>query len=507
MINRRAFLNQFSLLSGSVAVGVSGIQLRAFSHPLLLDTQSTNGKVLVLLQLTGGNDGLNTFIPFEDSNYYNGRPQIAIPKAQVLSLENNMGFHPSMAGFKELYQGGKMKILQSVGYENQNRSHFRSTDIWLSASNSDEFIFDGWLGRFLSQSFPEFPSQTPRHPMAIELGSTESMLLQSPVGPTSVAFDTPSAFFQLVNGSTADNDPPPATLAGEELKYLKQVAANSIKYANVIKTAADKVQNRVTYPNTGLGRQLAIVAEMVAGGLETPVYLTTIGGFDTHAQQLPAHANLLKTLADAVAAFQKDIELLGIADKVALMTFSEFGRRVKENGSVGTDHGSAAPMFVIGNTVRGGILGKNPSLTDLDNNGDIKHQHDFKSVYSTILQDYFGLAKNDAKGILNKDFEKYNIFRSVKAPKPSNNLIELVQNYPNPFSQTTKVEYNLTRPAEVKFMVMDMLGKEITSINRGMQDDGYYSFDFQDNNLADGIYLYAIQADDQRVTKRMMIVR
>ncbi|TAH18706.1 MAG: DUF1501 domain-containing protein [Cytophagales bacterium] len=506
-MNRRAFLNQFSLLSGSVAVGLGGIQLRAFAHPLLLDVQSTNGKVLVLVQLTGGNDGLNTLIPFEDSLYYNSRPQIAIPKAQVLRLDNNMGFHPSMGSFKELYEGGKMKIMQSVGYENQNRSHFRSTDIWLSASNSDEFLFDGWLGRFLSHSFPEFPSQSPKHPMAIELGSTESMLLQSPTGPTSIAFDTPNAFFQLVSGSMADNDPPPATLAGDELKYLKQIAANSIKYANVIKSTADKVQNKVTYPNTSLGRQLSIVADLVAGGMETPVYLTTIGGFDTHAQQLPAHANLLKTLTEAIAAFQKDIELLGIADKVALMTFSEFGRRVKENGSAGTDHGSAAPMFIIGQTVKSGTLGKNPSLTDLDNNGDIKHQHDFKSVYSTILQDYFGLAKNDAKGILNKDFEKYSIFRNVKAPKPSTNLIELVQNYPNPFSQTTKIEYNLTRKAEVRFVVMDMLGRELTSISQGLQDDGYYSFDFQDNNLADGIYLYSIQADDQRVTKRMMIVR
>lgn len=507
MINRRLFLNQLSLLSGSVAVGLSGVQLRAFAHPLLMDAKSTDGKVLVLVQLLGGNDGLNTFIPFEDSNYFNGRPQIAIPKAQVLTLENNMGFHPSMTQFKDLYGAGKMKVLHSVGYQNQNRSHFRSTDIWLSASNSDEYLFDGWLGRFLSQSFPEFPSQSPKHPMAIELGSTESMLLQSAAGPTSVAFDNPNSFFQLVNGSTADNDPPPATLAGEELKYLKQVAANSIKYSTVIKSAADKVQNTVTYPNTSLARQLSIVAEMIAGGLETPVYLTTIGGFDTHANQLPNHANLLKTMTDAVATFQKDIEQLGIADRVTLMTFSEFGRRVKENGSVGTDHGSAAPMFIIGNGVRGGILGKNPSLTDLDNNGDIKHQHDFKSVYSTILQDHFGLAKNEAKGILNRDFDKYAIFRTTKPPKPSANLLELVQNYPNPFSQLTKVEYNLTRSAHVKFTLMDMLGRELTVIDRGVQEDGYYSLDFQDDSLADGIYLYTIQADDQKITKRMVIAR
>jgi uncharacterized protein (DUF1501 family) len=507
MINRRVFLNQFSLLSGSVAVGLGGINLRAFSHPLLLDTQSTGGKVLVLVQLLGGNDGLNTFIPYEDSNYYNGRPQIAIQKFQVLPVANNMGFHPSLQPFKELYDGGKMKILNSVGYENQNRSHFRSTDIWLSASNSDEFIFDGWMGKFLSQSFPDFPSQSPKHPMAIELGSTESMLFSSPVGPTSVAFDTPNAFFQLVSGSTADNDPPPATLAGEELKYLKQVATNSIKYAGVIKEAADKVQNKVVYPTTGLGRQLAIVAEMIAGGLETPVYLATLGGFDTHATQLPAHANLMKTLADAVMAFQKDIEAFGLSDKVTLMTFSEFGRRVKENGSAGTDHGSAAPMFVIGNTVRGGVLGKNPSLTDLDNNGDIKHQHDFKSVYSTILQDHFGLAKNEAKSILNKDFNKYNIFRTAKRPKPSENLLEVVQNYPNPFSKTTKIEYNLTRSAHVTFRLMDMLGREITVIDRGIEEDGYYSVDFEDNSLMSGIYLYTIQADDQKITKRMLIER
>ncbi|MBC8112698.1 MAG: DUF1501 domain-containing protein, partial [Verrucomicrobia bacterium] len=445
-MERRDFLQQLGLISGSMAFGLQGIGVKAFAHPLLFDIEQTNGKILVLLQLNGGNDGLNTVIPFEDSIYYTKRPNIAIAKDKVLKIDEMRGFNPAMKAFQNLMNQNKLTVVQNVGYENPNRSHFRSTDIWLSGSTASEYIYDGWIGRYLSQAFPDFPAKIPVHPMAVQLGSVESMLLQSPGGSMGTVFENPNNFYQLVNGSLADNDPPPATLAGDELKYLKDIAAQSIQYSTVIKQAADKVTNGVTYPNTNIGRQLAIVAELIMGGLETPVYLTTLGGFDTHALQLTQHERLWQYVSEAVAAFQADIEKAGVADKVVLMTFSEFGRRVNENGSAGTDHGTAAPLFVIGKNVRGGFLGSNPSLTDLDTNGDIKYKYDFKQVYASILQQHLGIPAANTREILNKEYLTLPIFKNTD-PTPTEQFRELPfvlnQNFPNPVNSITTIQYSL----------------------------------------------------------------
>lgn len=510
-MDRRHFLNQVGLLSGAFAL--QGIGVKAFSHPQMFDMQGTNGKVLVLIQFLGGNDGLNTIIPFEDAIYYNKRPKIGIAKDQVLKLDTLRGINPSLKSFKDLYDSGKLTVVQNVGYENPNRSHFRSTDIWLSGSASNEFIYDGWVGRYLSQAFPDFPAQIPKNPMAVQLGSVESMLLQGPAGSLGTVFENPNSFYQLVNGATADTDPPPNTLAGQELKYLKEVAAQSIQYANVIKTAADKASNLVTYPTTNLAKQLAIVAELISGGLETPVYLTTIGGFDTHADQVVNQGKLFKYVADAVAAFQADIEKAGVADKVTIMTFSEFGRRVNENGSLGTDHGTAAPLFVIGKSVKGGFLGQNPSLTDLDSNGDIKFQYDFRQVYSTVLRDHLGLKDAEAQRILTKDFTKLTIFKDLTTGidpfSPTAGLtFELGQNFPNPVSSQTIIPFTLRQDASFQISLLDMQGKNLGLIKNETLTKGVYNdLVFDANYLTSGTYLYLMECNGAKQIKRMVVER
>jgi uncharacterized protein (DUF1501 family) len=504
-MKRREFIQNLGLLSGSLAFGMNGVPIQAFSSPLLLDMEQTNGKILVLLQMNGGNDGLNTVIPFEDSVYYNKRPKIGIAKDDVLKLNNLSGLNPAMAPFKELYDTGKLSIVQNVGYENPNRSHFRSTDIWLSASDANQFVYDGWMGRYLNQAYPEFPAEIPEHPMAVQLGSVESMLLQSPLGSMSVVFENPTLFQQLVSGSKADMDPPPATVAGEELKFLKQIAAQSVQYASVIKETADKSKNLVTYPNTNLGRQLAIVAELISGGMLTPVYLTTIGGFDTHANQLTAQANLLKQVTEAVAAFQSDIEQLGVADNVVLMTFSEFGRRLNENGSLGTDHGTAAPLFVIGKSVKGGFIGTNPNLNKLDNSGDIIYQHDYRQIYTTILQDHLGLNDVSAQAVLGKSFDKLDLFRTPR--NAAGKLpFELKQNFPNPVSTSTTIEYALFQKMAIQILLLDMTGRLVTIIREGQQEAGNYFYLFDKGRLAAGDYILTLTGAGQRSSKRIMIL-
>jgi uncharacterized protein (DUF1501 family) len=507
-MNRRHFLQNLGLLSGSVAFGLEGIGVQAYSHPMMFDMQGTNGKILVLVQLSGGNDGLNTIIPFEDSIYYTKRPKISIPKEQVLKLDETRGLNPALKAFETLYKDGKMNIVQNVGYENPNRSHFRSTDIWLSGSASNEYIYDGWVGRYLSQSYPNFPAQIPAHPMAVQLGSVESMLLQSSVGSMGTVFESPDSFYQLINGSKADTDPPPATLAGDELKFLKEIAAQSVQYATVIKQTADKAKNNVTYPSTNFAKQLAIVAELIMGGLETPVYMTVIGSFDTHAGQLDQQAKLFTYVAEGISAFQADLEKAGVADKVAIMTFSEFGRRVNENGSLGTDHGTAAPLFVIGKSVKPGFTGNNPSLSDLDSNGDIKYQYDFKQIYASVLQDHLGLNAVQSQQILNKSFTTLPIFKpsAPTAIEPFTDIPFLLeQNFPNPVSSLTTIRYTLNRTINIRMSLIDMHGKYISTLQEGKIIQGEHELQFEAGTLTSGSYLYMLEGEGKKQIKRMSV--
>lgn len=506
-MKRSEFLRQLGLVTGGVALGLDGgMPAKAFSYnPFMMDMAGTNGNILVLVQLGGGNDGLNTVIPYEDSVYYTQRPTVAIAKKDALTINALTGLNPAMGAMKSLYDNGKMSIIQSVGYASPNLSHFRSTDIWLSGSDANQVLTEGWAGRYLTKSFPDFPLKTPPEPMAIQLGSVESMLLESQYGSMGTVFDDPSTFYQLVNGSTADNDPPPATLAGDELKFLKQVASQSIQYSGVIKEKADKGRNVITYPNTGLARQLAIVAKLISGGGNTPVYLTTMGGFDTHANQVSQHFNLWKTVSDAVAAFQLDIERQGLGDKVTLMTFSEFGRRVNQNGTNGTDHGTAAPLFVIGKTVRGGIIGANPDLKDLDSNGNIKFKNDYRQVYNSILRDHLGMSQTETQGVLIKDFERLPIFKASAEQFPAQSGFTLSQNYPNPVQDSTTIVYEINKKQDIRIILSDLSGQELAVMKDETAEPGLYNFRFDTRNLPNGLYLYSMTGSGNRQTLKMIV--
>ncbi|GAA4466298.1 DUF1501 domain-containing protein [Nibrella saemangeumensis] len=511
-MKRSEFLRQLGLLSGGVAFGVQGMPVRAFAqNPLQLDLEGTDGNIMVLVQLAGGNDGLNTVIPYHNDTYYAKRPNLAIPKTSVLPVTDQQGFHPALKTLRELYDNGKVSVVQNVGYQNPNRSHFRSTDIWQSGSSATEYWTEGWVGRYLAKAFPEFPMALPRHPMAVQIGAVESMLTLSGMGSMGVVFDNPESFYQLVKGTPAETDPIENTIAGEELRFLQQIALQSIQYSDLIKQKADTGQNAITYPNTNLGRQLAIVAELIAGGMETPVYLTTLGGFDTHANQVVngnitngTHATLLKTIADAVAAFQKDLDKQGLADKVTVMTFSEFGRRVNQNGTLGTDHGTAAPLFVVGNTVRGGFVGSVPNLTNLDSNGDLKFTNDFRQVYASVLRDHMGVDVATTRSILGQEFETLPIYRRSSATLPSADGVVLEQNTPNPFHDTTEIVYSLSKAQYARLALYDIQGRELLVLREGSHDKGTYVVRVDGYLLVPGYYLYGIQTDAGRKVLRLI---
>ena len=507
-LTRSEFLRQMALLSGGVGLGMAGIPGQAYAQlPAGLMASVPEGNVLVIIQLAGGNDGLNTVIPAENDTYFAKRPDIAIKKVDALALKNGMYLHPSMTGIKSLYDQGNVAVVQSVGYANPNRSHFRATDIWNTGSDANVVWEEGWAARYLAEKYPSYPISMPSQPMAIQLGSVESLLFQSDIGRYGTVFEDPNLFYQLVSGTLSDDEIPPATLAGDELAFLKQVSSASLQYSTVIRDRALKGANSVTYPATNLAKQLGIVAKLISGGLETPVYLCTIGGFDTHANQLNQHSNLWKQISDAVTAFQIDLKTQNKADKVTLMTFSEFGRRVNQNGTTGTDHGTAAPLFVIGNTVRGGLIGDNPNLVNLDSNGDLKANFDYRQVYSTVLSDHLGLTATSTEGIFKKSFERLPIFLNSPLIAEAGVKVTLLDPAPNPASGQVRIQFAALEAMRVELALFDMQGQKIGSIYAGEVQSGTYTYPIDTTHFPAGTYLVSLAASTgSRITKRLIIV-
>lgn len=518
-MKRREFIKNIGLVTGAgiATFSIAGIPVKAFARPFM-NVQGTNGKILVIIQFKGGNDGLNTVIPLDQYSLYQiNRPTLAIPQSSIVSLTAATGLHSSLQPLKALFDSGKMTLVQNVGYPNQNRSHFRSTDIWLSASDYNQTLYDGWIGRYLPNAFPEYPSLPPLYPMAIQLGSVQSLLFENQqYGGLAISFQSPNSFYQLVQGSSVDNDPPPATLAGDELKFLKEVANQSIQYASIVRDTSNKGNHTSNYPaNNTLAQQLNIIANLIVGGLQTPVYLVTLDGFDTHADQQNAarHPKLLSDFAGAVTAFQTDLQDHNLADKVVMMTFSEFGRRVKENVSKGTDHGAALPIFVIGNNVQGGIIGQNAQLASnkLDGNGDIQFSYDFRQVYATMLKDHLGMTDTQLNQILIKQFSTLPILKSSPTDVTDYNAIPddytLMQNYPNPFNPSTTIKYALPQSTEVRLKVYDVLGKNVATLVDSYQSAGSHTIQFNANGFASGTYFYALETRSQKIVKKMNLVK
>lgn len=392
--SRRAFLQQLGT-AGIVSLGIAPPTFLSRAAHAFEGTQkpTTNGRVLVLVQLAGGNDGLNTVIPHGDSEYYKARPGLGIPKAGVLKIDDLLGLHPQMTGFKELYDEGRLAIVQGVGYANPDRSHFRSMDIWHSARPDADYTKDGWLGRGLDSAAQQ--SSGALRAMALGTNRLPLALLSTTVNVPSVN-DIAGYHLELGSGSEQNQKlkrrlmgevaerTGPAGVTNSNLDFLRKTATTAYSSADKLKEVATSYKPAVAYPANGLGEKLKIVAQIIAGDLGTRVIFVSLDGFDTHAQQAGAHQGLLAELSSAVRAFFQDLKGHKLDDRVLLATFSEFGRRVKENGSLGTDHGAASQVFVAGAGVKGGLHGKHPSLTDLVE-GDLQFHTDFRSIYATLL--------------------------------------------------------------------------------------------------------------------------
>lgn len=368
-MNRRNFLSLTGTLTGGTLLLPNFLFSYGSQKNLVIGEQC-----LVFVQLNGGNDGLNTFIPFDDPLYYDLRPKIALSKEEVISKTKGMGFHPALKGFAQMQQNGDLSVIQNVGYPEPNRSHFRSQEIWQTASDSNKYINEGWLGRYLDL---QCTTHTPT--AGINIDTIDNLSLKGD-SPNSITVKDPNRFkiknVKEETGVLSENS---------SLDFVRKVANSVLEGSEEIQKALTKSTTESSYPKTALGKNLEWIARLVKGNLNSKVYYTSQGGYDTHDNQLVIQKNKFTELDGAIYSFYQDLKQANLLQNVTIVVFSEFGRRVKDNGN-GTDHGTAAPMFIIGGQNQGKVIGNNPNLADLTQ-GDLKYQIDFRSVYASLLKE------------------------------------------------------------------------------------------------------------------------
>jgi uncharacterized protein (DUF1501 family) len=408
--NRRDFLKTSLASAGVVAwgLGVPGFVRRTAAAAPPAHAAGGKDTVLVVVELTGGNDGLNTVVPFKDPEYGKLRPTLRLPEAQLKKVNDHLGLHPALDGLAEVLQDNALCIVQGVGYPNPNQSHFRSMDIWQAASTA-QALTEGWLGKAL-KGLPGAPafhlkSDNEDAPLALE-GAPARV----PSIKTLEEFQ-----LQVAAASDADKTEQRAVIEGVArasggglLDFVSRTAAHTYASSKRLQDIGKNYDPKYPYPSTVLAGRLKLCAQLIDADLGARIFYVAHGNFDTHATQAPAHANLLGQLGGAVRAFHKDLKARGHADRVVLMTFSEFGRRAKENGSKGTDHGAGAPMFLVGGKVKAGPVGDHPSLTRIPM-GNLEHSIDFRQVYAAVLERWLRVP---SKEVLGGDFKPVDVFRS-----------------------------------------------------------------------------------------------
>jgi uncharacterized protein (DUF1501 family) len=468
------------------------------------------GRILIWVNLSGGNDGLNTVIPYTDPLYPQLRPNIAVPPDQVIPLNGSTGLHPAMAAFGALYQAGSLAVLQGVGYPEMNLSHFRGTDIWFSGSSSGQILETGWLARFIEAVFPDFPNVIPASPYGLQQSDSHRLPLQGNRALTGVIVDDPSTFSYLVNENYPGSwtDPVPPTHGGDELTYLRDLDRQTFAYASAIQAASDVGHNSVTYPDTNVGRQLEIVARLISGGLETPVFLASEYGFDTHAGQAYAHPDILGSVANSVAALWADLGNQGLADRVLIMTTSEFGRRVEENGSEGTDHGTAAPHFVVGSGVNGGVYGSNPNLSDLDGNGNLLIQNDYRSYFGTVLAGHFGATGSVLESVFGGSFSNLGFLTApANTGHDAGRSVDLLRSpSPNPFrtGQRVGIDFELARAGHAALVLFDAQGRRIATLVDETRAAGAHHIVWNGQGLPAGTYLLRLETPARKLHAKLV---
>lgn len=468
-MNRRQFIQNLSAVTLPMSLGLPGLSQLWGPQLLEMDTD----RVLIIIQLIGGCDGLNAFVPMDQyGSLHAVRSNILPEEKQFLKAGDKNGFHPSLTGFQSLFEKNRMTVVQNVGYPFQNRSHFRSTDIWNTASQSSEYLDTGWVGRYVDQVASGEPVD---YPWAVSLGRTVSETCQGLATNYGVSLKDPTSSNELPYGEAHDWGD------GAFAKNMEFIHA-TIKANNVYGTLFEEKYNAGRsasdkYPaDNPLAQQLRIIATLMAGGLQSPVYTVSLGGFDTHAGQVngsnPLEGTfpmLLKTLGDALEAFWDDLALLGMEDRVLGMTYSEFGRKIRSNASFGTDHGDAAPMFLFGSCLKNNIIGTNPVIDpEVSPKDGVPFEKDFRDIYGSILTDWFAVPESDLNSLVpDHAFEQVDLIspgcgvRSARKTDAGFRSSFNVNVYPNPASHEMVIQVNGTNVDEIHARLLNLQGSQV----------------------------------------------
>lgn len=519
-MKRREFLGTTVPAAVAMPALLNGFSFTAQSEsssPLArLLGQTETDHVFVLIQLGGGNDGLNMVVPLDlYANYYNARTNVAIPQSQVLRLDgtDKSGLHPAMTALQRMYNDGKMNVVQSVGYANPNFSHFRATDIWNSGdtrTNRNERVHTGWMGRYLESEFPGYPDAFPTaempDPLAIQISNVPTLTVQGDIYSMGLSITDPERIYTFVN--PFNDYPLTSPSANKELRFLRVISEKTKIYSDLIKAAYQRASTMATYPsNNGLADQLKIVARLIKGGLKTRVYTVSIGGFDTHKKQVNPgdtttgnHANLMKQISDGISAFQKDLEMMNLDDRVMGMTFSEFGRRIKSNASLGTDHGAAAPLIMFGTHAKKGILGTSPDIpADIQVVNNIPFQYDFRSVYASVLEQWFCVKQPALDQILLQNYQSLPLIEGgpcglPETPDDNNNAADqlLLKFWPSPYTVAATIQFS-TNGGNTMIQQIDSIGRVVKTLTNQDYAAGTYNIDIYNDGLPSGVYFIRLQ--------------
>ncbi len=504
-MHRRTFLASSALLP----LAMHRVPFATPLSPLFTALGSDpSDRVLVLINLIGGNDGLASLVPLDQYDQLaQVRANILLPQNTLHTLDSTRGLHASLTGFKSVWDTGRMGIVQDVGYPDQNRSHFRSSDIWNTGSPSNEEWTTGWLGRHFETVHPTFPTDYPNQqhpdPVAISLGYAVSETCQGIAGNFALTVNNPQYAGGILDNSGGSTPP---GIYGDELSFIRTSIAQANAYGDVVRDAADRGMNVGSYPsNNQLASRLADVARLISGGLQTKVYIVSLGGFDTHADQVVEgdvttgeHAALLQQLGDAVAAFQADINALGLGERVIGMTFSEFGRRIRSNAAVGTDHGTAAPAFLFGDCINPGVIGNNPTIDiAVDELEGVPMQYDFRDLYGSVLEDWFGLSASTVRTLLHNGYTNIPVVRNCSdissVDTGINDTSTRLLAAPSPFTTFVKLQFATHATAKVSMSAYDVKGGLVETLFERKLPAGEQTVTVDTSTYPSGVIVFRLQ--------------
>jgi len=511
--SRRSFIQALGLAgAGGIMLGHASVSASKPSPLSVALAASENENILVIIRLKGGNDGLNTIVPIYDyATYANLRPNIRHQQNNLINLNADFAIPSYMGGLESVWGDGKMKVIHGVGYPQQNLSHFRSAAIW--ASTDDVNVENtGWWGRYFEDLYPDYLVNPPEIPPAVQIGSIGDLIFEG--NDSNYAFsvaNTEQLANVAQNGVQHDVTNLPDCVYGDKLLFMRATTNTTVRYSSVINNAYMASNNSSSYSDENLAKQLAIVARLIKGNLGTKVYMVTLDGFDTHANQTDDQRALLEDLSDSIKDFYDDLAATGMDDKVLTMTISEFGRRPYENGSNGTDHGAASPVMLFGSGLDGnGFVGTHPNLTEWDADDNLIPTTDFRDVYSTVLTEWFCLDPSVVSSILlNQNYQTLDMGITCQNLSSTNfNDTTRFVHVPIYQNDRTFIEINMPNTANVDIRLYDMMGREVGMLENNILYPGKYSIDVKEKirtRLSYGQYIYRISTGGQFYSKSIQI--